>query len=372
MITKKGRIPLVDLFAQYKLIKKEIDESIKRVLIKTDFIMGEEVAEFEEKFRNFLGVKHAFGVSSGTDAIHLALLACGLKEGDEVIIPSHTFTATAEPVIWIKAKPVFAEINKDSFTISPGDIEKKITSKTKAIIPVHLYGQPADMTSIIKLARKYKLKIIEDCAQAHGAVINNKMVGVIGDAGAFSFYPGKNLGAYGDAGAVVTNDDDVARTVSLLRNHGRKEKYTHEKIGYGNRLDTLQASVLTAKIKHLHDWNSLRRKMASHYREKLSGISQISSPMSFASQKSVYHLYVIKAEKRDLLRQFLKNNGIETGIHYPIPLHLQPAYKFLGYKKGDFPVTEHIAGEIISLPLYPEITVKQVNFICKCIEKFYS
>lgn len=386
----KIKIPLVDLKVQYLSIKKDIDQAIRKVINKTDFIMGEEVNKFETAFVHYLRVRYAVGVSSGTDAIHLALLAIGIKKGDEVILPAHTFTATAEPVVWLGAKPVFVDIEERFYTIDPMEVEKKVTNKTKAIIPVHLYGHPVDMNKIINIAEKYNLSVIEDVAQAHGAEINLGLktknrdprienrdqkwlkVGTIGDIGIFSFYPGKNLGAYGDAGMVVTNNKILADKVRLLRNHGRTEKYTHLEVGFGNRIDTLQSAVLSVKLKYLRDWTKKRRKATNYYNKLLGNIKDIAIPYEATWARSVYHLYVIRAKYRDKLKNYLQHKGIETGIHYPTPLHLQPAYKFLGYHRGDFPITEKICREILSLPVYPELTKQQISYICQCIKDFYS
>jgi len=365
-----NKIPLVDLKAQYRIIKPEIDKAIASILAKTNFIMGEEVAWFEEAFAKFLGVKYVIGVSSGTDAIHLGLLALGVKSGDEVITAPHTFTATVEPICWLGAKPVFVDIDPKTFTINPKLIERAITKKTKVILPVHLYGHPADMEPIIKLAKKYKLKVLEDAAQAHGALYKGKMVGTLGDAAIFSFFPGKNLGAFGDAGVVVTNNEKLADKIILLRNHGRSEKYTHLEVGYGDRLDTLQAAILLAKIKRLKNWNRRRRQIAGIYNNVLKNLP-IRLPEAASWAHTVYHLYVIRTQNRDELKQYLKEQDIETGIHYPIPLHLQPAYKYLGYKKGDFAKSEQAAQEILSLPLYPELNIQQIKFIANSLKKFY-
>ncbi|MBI3379834.1 DegT/DnrJ/EryC1/StrS family aminotransferase [Candidatus Gottesmanbacteria bacterium] len=369
------KISLVDLKAQYKNIKKEIDYAIQSVIDKTDFIMGEEVVNFENSFTQFIGSKYAFGVSSGTDALHLALCALNVTHDDEVILPSFTFTATAEVVVWRGAKPVFVDIDEKTYNIDPVKIEKVVTKKTKGIIPVHLFGQPADMNAISKIAMKHKLWVLEDCAQAHGAQIKMnqwKTVGSIGDISCFSFYPGKNIGAYGDAGMLVTNDSQLAQKVGLLRNHGRKEKYTHLIVGYGNRLDTIQAAILSVKLKYLKDWNIKRVKIAGLYDYYLGKNKNWILPLVVTWAKSVFHLYPIRVKNRDKLREFLKTKGIETGVHYPIPLHLQPAYRFLGYKNGSLPVCENIAKEILSLPIYPELQENQIEYIVKCIKDFFS
>ncbi len=360
------KIPLVDLKTQYKSIKWEIDQAIAKIFTHTNFIMGEEVEKFEWKFAKWLRIKYCIGVSSGTDAIHLALIALGIKPGDEIITTPHTFTATVEPVIWLGAKPVFVDIDPKTYTINPNLLEKVITKKTKVIIPVHLYGHPADMDPIIKIAKKYNLKILEDAAQAHGTEYKGKKVGTLGDAAIFSFFPGKNLGAYGDAGAVVTNSQTIAQKIKLLRNHGRTEKYIHQQVGYGDRIDTLQAAILLIKLKYLKKWNLARRKIASMY-NKLLADTNIITPYEAKYAKAVYHLYVIRIKNRDKILNRLRQKGIGSGIHYPLPLHLQPAYKFLGYKKGDFPESEKAAAEILSLPMYPELSSKQISYITKIL-----
>ena len=365
-------IPLVDLRKQYRSIKGKIDRNISRVIRESDFILGRQVSQFEKEFAKFLGVKYAVGVSSGTDAIHLALKALDPAPGMEAILPSHTFTATAEPLVWMGIKPVFVDIDEKTFTIDPLEIKKAISPKTRIIIPVHLYGRSARMDEILKIAREFKLDILEDAAQAHGARFQNKMVGGIGKIGIFSFYPGKNLGAYGDAGMVVTDDQMIAGRIVKLRNHGRVQKYEHDLIGFGNRMDTIQAAVLSAKLPHLTRWNKKRAEVAGIYNKLLSDVKQIIIPAPAPVNSHVYHLYVIRCKSRDGLKNHLLKQGIQTGIHYPLPLHLQAAYRFLGYRKGDLPVTEKTAAQILSLPIYPEISGRQVKFICKCIKDFYS
>ena len=363
-------IPFVDLKAQYDLIKDEIDEAIQNVLNNTSFIMGEELKKFEEEFAQFCDVEYAIGVANGSDALILALKACGICEGDEVITVPHTFIATTEAISNVRGKVVFVDINPKNYTIDVTKIEEKITGRTKAIIPVHLYGQPADMEPIMELAKKYNLKIIEDAAQAHGAEYKREKVGSIGDVGCFSFYPGKNLGAYGDAGMVVTNNKEIAGGIKLLRNHGRiTKKYEHYIEGYSSRLDNLQAAILRVKLRHLNKWNESRRKNAKKYNELLKNIDGIVTPYEADYAKHVFHLYVIKAEKgRDILREELKVNSIATGIHYPIPLHLQPAYNYLGYKEGDFTITEKASQEILSLPMFAELTDEQIEQIVELIK----
>ena len=364
-------IPFVDLKAQYDSIKNEIDEAIQNVLNTTSFIMGEELKKFEVEFARFCNIKYAIGVANGSDALILALIACDIGEGDEVITVPHTFIATTEAITHIGGKIVFIDINPKTYTIDVSKIEEKISNKTKAIIPVHLYGQPADMDPIIELAKKYNLKIIEDAAQAHGAEYKDKKVGSIGDVACFSFYPGKNLGAYGDAGMITTNSEEIAKKVKLLRNHGRiTKKYEHEIEGYSSRLDNLQAAILRVKLKYLNKWNGMRRKNARKYNELLNNIGGIITPYEADYAKHVYHLYVIRTEDRDKLREELKSNGVTTGIHYPIPLHLQPAYNYLGYKRGDFSVTEKASQEILSLPMYAELGDEQIEEIIELVKYF--
>ena len=366
-------IPFVDLKAQYDSIKDEIDNAIQNVLNTTSFIMGEELKKFEEEFARFCNVKYAIGVANGSDALILALRACGIGKGDEVITVPHTFISTTEAISNVGGKVVFVDIDPKTYTIDVTKIEEKINERTKAIIPVHLYGQPADMDPIMRLAKKYNLKVIEDAAQAHGAEYKGEKVGSIGDVGCFSFYPGKNLGAYGDAGMVVTNSEEIAEKVKLLRNHGRiTKKYEHEIEGYSSRLDNLQAAILRVKLRYLNKWNESRRENAKKYNELLNNIAGIITPYEAGYAKHVYHLYVIGVEKerRDKLREELKSKGVATGIHYPIPQHLQPAYSYLGYKEGDFPVTEKASQEILSLPIFAELTDEQIEEIVEVVIKF--
>lgn len=363
------QIPLVDLKAQYLSIKEEIDEAIQRVLNKCNFIMGDEVKEFEEELASFCSAKYAVGVSSGTDALLLALKAINIQPGDEVITVPNTFIATTEAITMAGGKIKFVDIDEETFNIDTNKIESAITNKTRAILPVHLYGQPANMDPIIDVAKKYNLKVIEDAAQAHGAEYKNKRVGALGDIGIFSFYPGKNLGAYGDAGAVVTNDPDISNKIAMLRNHGRTKKYEHEYEGYNCRLDTLQAAILRVKLKYINSWNEARRNHASSYRKLLQN-TDIILPTEQKDNKHIYHIFAVRTADRDNLLNKLKNEGIGAGIHYPIPLHLQPAYRYLGYKAGDFPITEKCAREIISLPMYPELDEVKIKKIAEAISKF--
>jgi len=360
-------IPLVDLEAQYQQIKEEIDEAIRDVVCSRAFVQGRYVAAFEAEFARLLHCDYVVGCSNGTSALFLALLAAGIKAGDEVITTPATFIATVEAICHVGAVPVFVDIDPDTYNIDPFLIESKITSKTRAILPVHLYGNPADMDSIMALARAHDLRVIEDCAQAHLATYNTRPVGTFGDAGAFSFYPGKNLGAYGDAGAVVTGDIERAKVMRLLADHGRDSKYIHSIIGYNHRMDGLQGGILLVKMKHLQRWTEQRRSNAQRYSSLLHDVEGLQLPFSRECSEHVYHLYVVQVPKRDTVLSYLQENGVSASIHYPIPLHLQPALKYLGYREGDFPVAEHAAKHILSLPMYPELTAEQIERICSLL-----
>ncbi len=362
-------IPLVDLKAQYQAIKPEIDAAMQRVVNNTSFILGKEVAEFEKHFAAFCRAEHCVGTDSGTAALHLALLILGVKPGDEVITTTHTFVATSEVISVIGARPVFVDIDPRTYNVDPDQIERAITPRTRAILPVHLYGQPAEMDAILAIARKHNLKVIEDSAQAHGAEYRGRRAGTMGDVACFSFYPGKNLGAYGDAGALVTNDADLAAHARMLRDHGRKDKYAHQLVGYGYRLDALQAAILGAKLTHLDAWNARRREMAARYDELLADTG-LATPYVPPHITPVFHIYCVRAQDREGLRKHLKACDIDTGIHYPIPLHLQPVYQHLGYKPGDFPIAEKAANEILSLPMYPELTDAQLRQIVDAVKTF--
>ncbi len=362
-------IPLVDLKAQYQAIKPEIDAAMQRVIDNSSFILGKEVTQFENDYAAFCHTKHCVGMDSGTAALHLALIICGVKPGDQVITTTHTFVATAEVISVIGAKPVFVDIDSRTYNIDPSAIERAITPRTRAIIPVHLYGQPAEMDPILELARKHNLRVIEDAAQAHGAEYRGRRAGTLGDVACFSFYPGKNLGAYGDAGALVTNDAELAERARMLRNHGRISKYEHLIVGYGYRLDALQAAILGAKLPHLDAWNARRREIADYYTELFTNTDLV-TPYCPPHIKPIYHLYAVRNKHRDALQKHLRARGIETIIHYPIPLHLQPVYKSLGYKRGDFPIAEQVADEELSLPMYPELTDAQVQQIVEAVREF--
>ncbi len=366
-------IPFLDLKSNYNSIKKEINLSMQHVLNSTRFIKGPFLEKFEKDFASYIGVKYCIGVASGTDALHLSLVALGITKGDEVILPANTFAATVYAILYCGAKPVLVDVDERTHNIRAEDIEKVITKKTKAIIPVHLYGTTAEMNLINKLANIHNLSVLEDACQSHGATYGNKKTGNLGDAAAFSFYPGKNLGAYGDGGAITTNSLQLATQVRKLREYGSLTKYSYEMVGFNSRLDALQAAVLSVKIKHLDAWNSQRRSVANYYTTRFNQeLPFILTPQISKKHTSVYHLYVIQTKQRDALANYLHKQGIETGIHYPIPLHLQPSLQSLGYKKGDFPITESLSSQILSLPIYPELQKKQQDYIFEQIAAFFK
>ena len=362
-------VPLVDLRAQYGSIRQDVDRAIRQVIEDAAFIGGETVRCFEREFALYCGVKHCVGVGNGTDALELALRALGIGPGDEVITAANTFIATAEAITAAGARVVFVDIDPQTRTIDVDQLEEHITIRTKALIPVHLYGYPADMDRIRVIADTHGLKVIEDAAQAHGATYRGRRIGSVGDIACFSFYPGKNLGAYGDAGAVVTDDGDLAERVQMLANHGRKEKYDHQHEGRNSRLDAIQAAVLSVKLQHLEEWNDARRRKAQWYCRELAESGCI-LPRENYDRKHVYHLFVIRTRSRDALRAFLRERGIETGIHYPVPLPHLGAYRYLGHRKGEFPCAEQCAAEILSLPLYPEIDEQRAALVVESILKF--
>lgn len=361
-------IPFSDLSVLHKEIEEEINSAVKKVIQRSDFIMGKEALVFEEEFARFCNARYAVGVSSGTAALFLATLSSGIGKGDEVIVPAFTYIATALAVSYSGAKPVFVDIEEGSYNINPQLIKKTITSRTKAIIPVHLYGQPANMPEILRIAREYNLKVIEDAAQGHGASIMMpggiwQTVGGIGDIGCFSFYPSKNLGALGDGGMVVTNHAEIHKKLLMLRDYGRVSRYEHKIIGYNSRLDTLQAAILRIKLRRINKWNRMRRKAAQIYNKLFKTTDGLITPYASSKVKHVYHVYAIRTKQRKKVLQACKENKIGVIIHYPIPLHLQKAYKDLGYKKGDFPVAEKVCDEIISLPMYPHLKESQIKFV---------
>ena len=382
------QVPFLDLKAQYKQIEHEVVPVVTQAMAGGAFIGGPQVAGFETEFAEFCDSRFCIGVSSGTDALRFALMASGIGPGDEVITVPNTFIATTEAICQVGAVPVFVDIDKDTCNMDPEKLNALIEQKyafdqstrklinqstrspVKAIIPVHLYGQMADMDPIMELARKKGLLIIEDACQAHGALYKNKPAGSLGTAGCFSFYPGKNLGAFGEAGAVVTRDEAVARRIRMLRDHGQGEKYYHTIEGFNGRLDAIQAGVLRIKLKRLKRWNQARREHAAYYTELLAGIQNVILPAEADFAEAVYHLYVIRVDNRDGLQEFLQTSGVSTGLHYPLPLHLQKAYAHLGYKKGDFPVAENAARQLLSLPIYPEITKPQIDYVAQSIKEF--
>jgi len=353
-------VPFVDLKAQYQTIAAEVEEAMRRVVAKADFILGEDVELFEEEFARYCEAKYAVGLDSGISALELALRAFGIGAGDEVITVSHTFIATVSSISFTGARPVFVDVDPKTYTMDAAQIEAALTPRTKAILPVHLYGQPADMDEILAIARKHHLLVIEDACQAHGARYKGKRVGALGDAGCFSFYPGKNLGAYGDGGMLVTNHAEIAEKVRMLRNYGQREKYHHVFLAYNRRLDTLQAAVLRVKLRHLDDWNAARRLAARLYEEWLKEVDGVVTPTAAEDRTHVYHLYVIQHPRRDALLSALRERGISAGLHYPTPVHRQPCYESLGIPRGSLPVTESLAPRVISLPMFPEITQEQV------------
>jgi len=366
------KIPPLDLKNQYKGIKSEIDAAIKKVVDDQDFILGEEVKNLEAEIAAYCNTKYAVGVASGTDALILSLMAFGIKPGDEVITTPFTFIATAEAVSLLGARPVFVDIDPKTYNIDPALIEEKITNRTKAIIPVHLYGQCADMDPIIGIAKKHSLKVVEDAAQAIGATYKNNKAGSMGDIGALSFFPSKNLGAFGDAGMIVTNYKDLADKIRMLRVHGSSERYMHSMIGTNSRLDNLQAAVLRIKLKYLDKWLDTKREVAKYYNDGLKGLP-LSIPYVLEHNIHTYHQYTLKAASspEDLMK-FLSKNGIEVRTYYPIPLHAQDCYKYLGYKNGDFPESEKASKYVFSLPIFPELSSSQKDYVIKKINLFYE
>ena len=374
------QVPFLDLKIQYKSIKQEVDPAIQKVIDNTAFILGESVSNFEKAFAEAHNVKYCLGTSSGTDANHLVLWSLGIKSGDEVIIPANTFIATAWGVTLCGAKPVFVDCHPESYNLDPAKVEAAITPKTKAIVAVHLYGQPADMNKLQEIADRHNLFLVEDAAQSHLAEYESKKIGTLSSASSFSFYPGKNLGAYGEAGAVVTNDDNLYNVLKMMREHGQSKKYYHDTFGHNYRMEGIQGAVLGVKLKHLDKWTDGRRNAAAKYRELLKDIEQIQLPKEMSNVKHVYHLFVIQVkgdeknreEERNKLQRFLTENGVATGLHYAIPLHQQKCFQDLGYKKGDFPVTEQLAESGLSLPMFPELTDEQISYVTNKIKEYFT
>jgi dTDP-4-amino-4,6-dideoxygalactose transaminase len=361
-------IPYLDLKAQYHGIKDEVDAAVLRVLESTQFILGEEVAAFEHEFAAYCQASESVGVNSGTSALHLALLATGIGSGDEVITTPFTFVATVAAIRYAGATPVFVDIEPDYFTIDPAKIESAITRRTRAIMPVHLYGQPADMNPILQIARRRGLTVIEDAAQAHGSEYHGRRCGSLSEIAAFSFYPGKNLGAYGEGGALTTTRGDVATTCRILRDWGQEKRYEHRLKGFNYRMDGIQGAVLRVKLRHLEAWTEKRRQVAQWYAEALDSAS-VRLPKERPDCRHVYHVYVVRTDDRDGLRDALTKASIQTGIHYPIPVHLQPAHDDLGYHAGDFPVAEAVAREVLSLPIYPEMNREHVRMVAAAVSE---
>lgn len=353
-------IPLVDLKRQHGLIRDEISREIEKVVESGRFILGENVEAFEEEFAGYCGVKYGVGVASGSDALALSLKSLGVGRGDEVITVPNTFVATADAISRNGGRPVFVDVDPETYTMDVSKVEDKVTRKTKAIVPVHLYGHPADMRPIKEMSEKYGLSAVEDACQAHGAECRGEKVGSLGDVACFSFYPSKNLGAFGEGGMVVTDNEELASRIRMIRNYGQRKKYFHDFIGCNSRLDEIQAAILRVKLRHLDEWNERRRENAKLYNELLSGVE---TPTESEFARHVYHLYVIKSENRNMLQKVLRLNGVSTGIHYPIPIHLQKAYSHLGHKKGDFAITEGCADRILSLPMFPELTETEIKFV---------
>jgi len=364
-------VPQFDLTRQYKKIEREVEAKVHETLASGAYILGPALVNFEKSFAEYNEVKYAFGVASGTDALLLALRAADIKPGDEVITTAFTFFATAEVIAILGAKPVFADIKLDNYNIDPEDIARKITPRTKAIMPVHLFGLPCNMDPILKLAKEHNLVVIEDCAQAVGAQYKGKKAGSFGDFGCFSFFPTKNLGCCGDGGAIITNREEMAEKIRMLRVHGSKKKYYHEFLGYNSRLDTIQAAILEVKLKHLDEWIESRRSIANFYNSSLRDIV-IQVPEEQIDTFHVYHQYTLRVENRDKLVEHLKMKGIGTAIYYPLPLHLQPALKHLGYKPQTLPNTERACEEVISLPIFPELERREMEEVVNAIREFYA
>jgi dTDP-4-amino-4,6-dideoxygalactose transaminase len=361
------RIALVDVVRQFRTIEAEVRRALERVLENGDYVMGEDVAAFEQEFAQFCGASHAVAVSSGTDALVLALRALDIGPGDEVVTVPFTFAATVEAIVTVGARPVFVDVDRNTALLDPQQLAKVITARTRAIIPVHLYGFPCDMDAICEIGRRRGLRIVEDASQAHGAEFGGRRVGAIGDIGCFSFYPGKNIGAFGEAGAVVTQHAELADRIRLMRNHGSADKYHHVRLGWNCRMDTLQAAILRVKLRHLERWNEARRQVAHNYTRRLGVVDGLGLPPPCVYGRPVFHLYVVRVPWRDQLREYLAQRGIATGVHYPIPLHLQEAFAELGHKAGDFPVSEEWAGKVLSLPTFPELEDSEIAYVAEAL-----
>jgi len=364
------KVPFGNMKIHYHAYKQELDQAVARVMESGHYILGPELDKFEADFAKFLGAKYTVGCASGTEAIYLALVACGVVPGDEVLVVAHTAVPTISAISMTGATPVFVDINASTYVMREIELEAKITPKTKVIVPVHIYGHMADMETIMKVAQKHGLKVMEDVAQATGATYRGQTAGTIGDFGAFSFYPSKNLGAFGDGGAISTNSEESYKKLIMLRNYGQSKRYYHDIIGINSRLDEIQCAILGAQLPYVHEWNDRRREIAARYTEGLKNV--VVTPVEQQGCKHVYHLYVIQTPYRDELQQYLLDRGIQCLIHYPIPAHLQQAYAYLGYKPGDLPTTEHIVKRILSLPMFPELTDEQVDEVIEGIKDFHK
>ena len=365
------KIPYLDLPAQLRGIRKELDAAIARTIDQCSFCLGPDVAQFEKDFARFIGAEHCVGFNSGTSALHIAMLLLGVGPGDEVVTTPLTFVATSWAISYVGAKPVFVDVDDATMNLDPERLERAVTPRTKAILPVHLYGHPFDVDPILKICRKYKLPLIEDACQAHGAKYKDKTVGTFGEISCFSFYPGKNLGACGEGGALVTNNPAFDRHARGLREHGSTVRYYHDEVGYNYRMEGIQGAVLGVKLKHLAKWTAERRRVAHRYHELLAG-TPLQLPREAAWAESAYHLYVVRHPRRDDLKKHLEANGVGCALHYPLPLHLQKCYACLGHKAGDFPVAEKAARECLSLPIYPELTDAQILRVVEVIKQFFK
>lgn len=363
-------VSFFDITRQNHLNQKEIDQAIEKVILSGKYILGENVSAFENEVAQYSAAKYAIGVASGTDALHLALRAVGVSPGDEVITTPFTFVATAEAIVYCGATPIFVDIEPNTFNIDPLKIKAKITKKTKALLPVHLYGQPCDMIKIMQTAREYKLKVVEDCAQSFGAEFGNKKVGTLGDAGCFSFFPTKNLGCFGDGGLVLTNDEKIAEEIKVLRGHGSRKTYHYDLIGYNSRLDEIQASVLRVKLKSISNYLLFRRKIANFYKRKLGNIKELFLPRELLGGKHTFNQYTIRLKDRDEIYEFLKTRGIGSMVYYPLSLHLQNAFSHLKHRQGDFPQSESAQAEVLSLPIFPELKNDEMEAVVLAIKEF--
>lgn len=359
-------VPYFDLKMQYAELREELREALDRVCRNASYILGEEVVKFEQEFAAYCGVKHCVALNTGTSALHLALLAAGIGPGDEVLTTSNTFIATTEAISYTGATPVFVDIDPATANLDPKRLEQAVTPRTRAVIPVHLYGRPADLDPILDLARRHRLAVIEDACQAHGARYRGRRVGGFGRAAAFSFYPGKNLGAYGEGGALTTDDDGIAQFARQMRDHGQATRYYHDAVGYNYRMDGFQGAVLRVKLKHLDRWTARRQQISALYRERL-GAARIEFPQDDPRDESVYHLFVAYADHRDAVRATLEERGVQTAIHYPVPVHLQKAYQSLGHARGSFPHTERACDRVFSMPLFPEMTDRQAEYAAQTL-----